>query len=201
VIGKSGLSPSTHTSLITPALTGPYGAGIFDPRSWANNSTDNHITIELTRVVLAIGVFAVGVELPKAYMLKHWKSLLFLLIPVMTYVRGTPILPRLFPTLIVFPGVVCLRWAHLCPHSQTRFPLLIGRCCVPHTHRSHPCRSRGWRQICRKARPSSYQASLGSRVWLQRWSCVPILIHFLIPYHQRQCGRCHCPMVPGVVVV
>jgi hypothetical protein len=37
----------------------------------------NVITIEFTRVVLAIGVFAIGVDLPKAYMVKHWKSLFF----------------------------------------------------------------------------------------------------------------------------
>lgn len=66
-------------------VIGPYGAGIFDPRSWGNSDTENEITLELTRVVLAIGVFAIGVELPKAYMLKHWKSLAFLLVPVMTY--------------------------------------------------------------------------------------------------------------------
>jgi NhaP-type Na+/H+ or K+/H+ antiporter len=45
----------------------------------------NEITLEVTRVVLAIGVFAIGVELPKQYMLKHWKSLFMLLVPVMTY--------------------------------------------------------------------------------------------------------------------
>jgi sodium/hydrogen antiporter len=44
------------------------------------------ITLEFTRVVLAIGVFAIGVELPKAYMARHWKSLFFLLVPVMTWV-------------------------------------------------------------------------------------------------------------------
>lgn len=48
----------------------------------------NEITLEFTRVVLAIGVFAVGVELPKQYMKKHWKSLAFLLGPVMTWVRN-----------------------------------------------------------------------------------------------------------------
>ncbi|KAG0708414.1 Sodium/hydrogen exchanger family-domain-containing protein [Suillus ampliporus] len=69
-------------------IIGPYGAGIFDPRSWGDSSTDdtvNQITLEFTRVVLAIGVFAIGVELPKAYMKRHWKSLLFLLFPVMTW--------------------------------------------------------------------------------------------------------------------
>ena len=68
---------------------GPYGANIFNPRDWGGGDIDttNTITLEFTRVVLAIGVFAIGVELPKAYMAKHWKSLFFLLVPVMTWVR------------------------------------------------------------------------------------------------------------------
>jgi NhaP-type Na+/H+ or K+/H+ antiporter len=86
VIGALEIFLFICISLISFTLSGPYGVGIFDPRSWGSNATENHITIEVTRVVLAIGVFAVGVELPKAYMLKHWKSLAFLLIPVMTYV-------------------------------------------------------------------------------------------------------------------
>lgn len=51
----------------------------------------NAITLEVTRVILAVGVFAIGVELPKAYMAKHWKSLFFLLAPVMTWVRSKSI--------------------------------------------------------------------------------------------------------------
>ncbi|TFK93083.1 hypothetical protein K466DRAFT_479289 [Polyporus arcularius HHB13444] len=68
-------------------VIGPYGANIFDPRGWGGGSHEvtNTITLEVTRVVLAIGVFAIGVELPKAYMQRHWKSLLFLLGPVMTW--------------------------------------------------------------------------------------------------------------------
>lgn len=69
-------------------IIGPYGAGIFDPRSWGGDPTEetvNEITLEFTRVVLAIGVFAIGVELPKAYMKRHWKSLVYLLFPVMTW--------------------------------------------------------------------------------------------------------------------
>ena len=73
---------------LSHSLIGPYGAGVFDPRSWGNHKTETNITLELTRVVLAIGVFAIGVELPKAYMRQHWKSLMFLLIPVMTWVCG-----------------------------------------------------------------------------------------------------------------
>jgi NhaP-type Na+/H+ or K+/H+ antiporter len=78
-------------SLIFSTLPGPYGAGIFDPRSWGDHRTETDITLEVTRVVLAIGVFAVGVELPKAYMRSHWRSLLFLLAPVMTYVGTFPL--------------------------------------------------------------------------------------------------------------
>ncbi|KAF9523393.1 Sodium/hydrogen exchanger family-domain-containing protein [Crepidotus variabilis] len=68
-------------------IIGPYCAGVFDPRAWGGGSEDvtNAITLEFARVVLAIGVFAIGVELPKAYMAKHWKSLFYLLVPVMTW--------------------------------------------------------------------------------------------------------------------
>jgi len=83
--------PFLSSPLISFALSGPYAAGIFDPRSWGDHETETNITLELTRVVLAIGVFAIGVELPKAYMRNHWKSLTFLLVPVMTYVGGFPL--------------------------------------------------------------------------------------------------------------
>ncbi|OBZ68768.1 putative Na(+)/H(+) antiporter C3A11.09 [Grifola frondosa] len=67
-------------------IIGPNGANIFNPRGWGGGGveTTDTITLEFTRVVLAIGVFAIGVELPKAYMARHWKSLIFLLVPVMT---------------------------------------------------------------------------------------------------------------------
>ncbi|ESK83719.1 na+ h+ exchanger 1 [Moniliophthora roreri MCA 2997] len=68
-------------------IIGPYGANIFDPRGWTHGdeATSDVIALEFTRVVLAVGVFAIGVELPKAYMARHWKSLFFLLGPVMTW--------------------------------------------------------------------------------------------------------------------
>jgi sodium/hydrogen antiporter len=75
-------------NIMTNLTLGPFGANIFNPRAWgdASDETANTITLEFTRVVLAIGVFAIGVELPKAYMAKHWRSLFFLLGPVMTWV-------------------------------------------------------------------------------------------------------------------
>jgi len=82
------ISRSFYPPYLNGRGAGPYGAGIFDPRGWANHNehVTNTITLEFTRVVLAIGVFAIGVELPKAYIARHWKSLLFLLFPVMTWV-------------------------------------------------------------------------------------------------------------------
>ena len=71
-----------------PLSPGPYGANFIDPRSWGNSEeATNNLTLEFTRIVIAIGVFAVGVELPKKYMYRHWRSLFFLLVPVMIWVR------------------------------------------------------------------------------------------------------------------
>ena len=79
------------SSTLTNLSTGPYGADIFDPRSWGHSSNSdepiNTIIIEFTRIVLTIGMFAIGIELPKAYVVKHWKSMFFLLVPVTTWVR------------------------------------------------------------------------------------------------------------------
>ena len=49
---------------------GPYAIDLLNPHAWGggheeNNEKVNEITLEVTRVVLAIGVFAIGVELPK----------------------------------------------------------------------------------------------------------------------------------------
>ncbi|PPQ70698.1 hypothetical protein CVT24_000180 [Panaeolus cyanescens] len=60
---------------------GPYFAGIFDPRGWSSQS--DHITLEVMRIVLATGLFAIGVELPKSYLAKHVKSLSIMVIPTM----------------------------------------------------------------------------------------------------------------------
>jgi NhaP-type Na+/H+ or K+/H+ antiporter len=63
-------------------IFGPHAANLIDPESWGSVDI---ITLEFSRVVLVVQCFAVGVELPKYYMEKHWKSGAFLLIPVMTF--------------------------------------------------------------------------------------------------------------------
>ena len=63
-------------------IFGPHAANLIDPFSWGNT---DQITLEFSRIVLVVQCFAVGVELPKAYMERHWRSVTFLLIPVMTF--------------------------------------------------------------------------------------------------------------------
>ena len=67
---------------IVGIIFGPHAANLFDPGSWGNT---DQITLECSRVVLVVQCFAVGVELPKAYMERHWRSVVFLLVPVMTF--------------------------------------------------------------------------------------------------------------------
>jgi NhaP-type Na+/H+ or K+/H+ antiporter len=62
---------------------GPHVADIFDPRSWGAHTTQ--ITLEVMRVVLATGLFAIGVELPQNYMAKHAKGLLVMVVPTMAF--------------------------------------------------------------------------------------------------------------------
>lgn len=63
-------------------IFGPHAANLINPISWGNVDT---VTLEFSRIVLVVQCFAVGVELPKFYMEKHWKSVVYLLLPVMTF--------------------------------------------------------------------------------------------------------------------
>jgi len=56
-------------------------ADVVDPRSWGTHS--NAITLEIMRIVLATGLFAIGVELPRSYMAEHAKSLSVMIVPTM----------------------------------------------------------------------------------------------------------------------
>jgi sodium/hydrogen antiporter len=67
---------------IVGIIFGPVALNLFNPFTWGNT---DQITLELSRIVLVVQVFAVGVELPKAYMWRHWRSLFLLLVPVMTF--------------------------------------------------------------------------------------------------------------------
>jgi sodium/hydrogen antiporter len=81
-------------------IFGPHAANLFDPSSWGNV---DQITLECSRIVLVVQCFAVGVELPRAYMEKHWRSVTFLLVPVMTF-------GWLITSLIIWWMVPPLNW-------------------------------------------------------------------------------------------
>lgn len=59
---------------------GPRGVGALTPIQWG---WEDNITQELSRVIVGVQVFAVGVELPKKYVKDHKKSLAILLLPNM----------------------------------------------------------------------------------------------------------------------
>lgn len=63
-------------------IFGPHAANLINPLEWGNT---DEVTLEFSRIVLVIQCFAIGVELPRFYMEKHWKSVVFLLLPVMTF--------------------------------------------------------------------------------------------------------------------
>lgn len=62
---------------------GPYCADVLDPRSWG--PTSNRITLEVLRVVLVVGLFIIGVQLPKRYLLEHLQGMLVMVIPTMAF--------------------------------------------------------------------------------------------------------------------
>lgn len=64
-------------------LMRPHVANVFDPHYW--NVENNAVTLEVMRVVLATGLFAIGVELPQSYMWKHINSLLIMVVPTMAF--------------------------------------------------------------------------------------------------------------------
>jgi NhaP-type Na+/H+ or K+/H+ antiporter len=63
-------------------LFGPRGFGAQTP---IKRGREDNITQELTRVILGVQVFAVGVELPKRYVRDHWRSLFIPLVPNMAF--------------------------------------------------------------------------------------------------------------------
>ncbi|KAH9839419.1 Sodium/hydrogen exchanger family-domain-containing protein [Rhodofomes roseus] len=87
-------------------IIGPYCANAFDPRSWGSHT--NAITLEVMRIVLATGLFAIGVELPQSYMADHAKGLLVMVVPTMAFgwVVVAALIYGLFPTYTYISALV-----------------------------------------------------------------------------------------------
>ncbi|KAG8525343.1 uncharacterized protein KY384_008987 [Bacidia gigantensis] len=69
-------------ALLFGIIFGPGLIGLIDPNKWG---AEDNITQETARIIVGLQVFAVGVELPKKYFHRHWKSVAMLLGPVMLY--------------------------------------------------------------------------------------------------------------------
>lgn len=81
-------------------IVGPHCLDWFSPTTWGNS---DNITLEISRIVLVVQIFAVAVELPKKYMLKHWLSVTLLLLPVMTF-------GWLISSVFIWKLIPSLRW-------------------------------------------------------------------------------------------
>ena len=90
---------------------GPRGFKVLDPLQWG--MSDNFIQ-EATRIIVGIQVFAVGIDLPRAYLARHWKSVAMMLGPVMT-----------------FGWLVTGLFAHLLLRTDASTSLLIAACLSP----------------------------------------------------------------------
>jgi len=62
-------------------LMGPHVTDAINPHSWGRDT--NAITREVMRIVLAISLFAIGIELPQAYMATNAKGLIAMVVPTM----------------------------------------------------------------------------------------------------------------------
>jgi sodium/hydrogen antiporter len=71
-----------NVALLVGAILGPFAANAVDPNIWSHFDT---VVLEFSRVVIIIQCFAVALELPKRYIHFHWKSLLWLVGPVVVW--------------------------------------------------------------------------------------------------------------------
>lgn len=107
-------------------LMGPKGVNAVDPRSWG--TATNTITLEVLRIVLATSLFAIGVELPQAYMAKHAKSLIVMVVPTMAigWVIVAGVIHVLFPPL-TFPASLAIA-ACLTPTDPVICATIVDTC-------------------------------------------------------------------------
>ena len=120
---------------------GPHCAGIFDPRDWGK-ITDS-VTLEFMRIVLATGLFAIGVELPRNYMWKHAKGLLVMVVPTMAIgwviVAGAP------PRTGVKPRLMCCLFSHIARLVPSfRLRLQSCYCSLSDADRPYHIRCHSW---------------------------------------------------------
>lgn len=67
---------------IVGIIFGPQAVTVLNPFKWG---WEDNITMELTRVIVSVQVFAVGIDLPAGYVKRHWRGLAVLVGPNMIF--------------------------------------------------------------------------------------------------------------------
>ncbi|KAE8442860.1 hypothetical protein EG329_002602 [Mollisiaceae sp. DMI_Dod_QoI] len=106
--------PEPPLAVLYGILLGPAVLRIIVPKHWGFKDEDDDIVQEITRVVVAIQCFAVGIELPKEYFKRHWKSVLYFLGPIMA-----------------FSWAITSLFAYLIFKTSVPAALIIGACLSP----------------------------------------------------------------------
>ncbi|KAF9927905.1 hypothetical protein FBU30_002792 [Linnemannia zychae] len=99
-------------STVFGIIIGPYAIGIFDPTRWEKYDA---VTLEFTRIVIAVQVMAAGVSLPRSYVLKERLSLFMMIVPLM---------------VLMFVTSALLVWA-LIPNLNFIESMAIAACVTP----------------------------------------------------------------------
>lgn len=67
-------------ALLFGIILGPNVLGLIKPKAWGQ---EDQSVQEFTRLIIGITVFVVGVEVPRFYFIRHWRSVAMLIGPVM----------------------------------------------------------------------------------------------------------------------
>lgn len=106
--------------LVGPRVLGWFTPSICDVNGCSDKSAiggwewDDTVLQEATRIIVGIQVFAVGVELPKYFMSRHWRSVAMLLGPVMT-----------------FGWLICALFVYLLFKTDVRTAFVVAACLTP----------------------------------------------------------------------
>jgi sodium/hydrogen antiporter len=80
---RNSLHPSEPPlAVLVDIILGPNVSDILTPRVW---DLDDNILQEVTRIIVGVQCFAAGIELPKLYFHRHWRSVAMMFGPVMTF--------------------------------------------------------------------------------------------------------------------
>lgn len=155
-------------------IIGPHVLGLFDPYSWGGEGDriTNEITLEVTRVVIALSVFAVGVELPKVSLAYVYQMARWTLRSqnMLTTLEGL-CLETLEDTRFLIGTMYDMGMDDHCPShlgvtTGSQFPIITRHRRLCNSHRPNSRPSRHWRKVCGKTRSGTCPTHARCRVWM-----------------------------------